>query len=646
MSGLVYTYALMKSLYDQGQDYLDAFWPFALRALPPAPAADAQAVRRGLARAFGLEIPLDVVKTILTRAKRKGYVRQDAGRYRLTPAGRDYVAQLETDTQVERRISALLGDIEQFFARRDMTLHGREVADLVLPFLQSNIAPLVEFLDPSAPVSSLAVHRPGAFERALVEYVEVVERERPDLYRTLQDMVLGSVISTILYARDPSELVEIGRRFGHCQVLLDTNFVLSLLELHRAELNEAAGELFRLLVKFGFRVTVFDFTVNEICRVIGRYAAEGHRYPSAIPVDTIYSNLARRGWTGTDARRFVINIESVLRRKGVMIDRRPEVNLRDYKPRDQTLRDRISAYKPFQGPYGQNHDLAAIEQVRDLRGKAVRRIEYAGACFLTSDVRLSRFNLVEMGHREDGTVSEVILDRLLTNMLWLKDPSTEPPLKAIIGAYSRDLFVNRSVWDRFYSVLRGLRDGDAVDDEQVSMLFYHNYIEDVLLGIDERHVDRITGEFVLQQIENASKVSALKIKEQLEQSFLARLTQEVSEAQAETDEAWLARVEALRDRVGAGARASARKMVLTARVLAALLVILPASLCVGTGRLDLLNTVGSAFSIGSLAASIVLGALPPIWNRLQTWLMNRLYASRAEALGLELLETQPAPPPQ
>jgi hypothetical protein len=33
MNKLIYTYALIRALYDQGDDYLDSFWPFAVQAL-------------------------------------------------------------------------------------------------------------------------------------------------------------------------------------------------------------------------------------------------------------------------------------------------------------------------------------------------------------------------------------------------------------------------------------------------------------------------------------------------------------------------------------------------------------------------------------------------------------------------------------
>jgi len=35
MERLIYTYALIRSLCDQGEDYIDSFWPFVIKVLPP-----------------------------------------------------------------------------------------------------------------------------------------------------------------------------------------------------------------------------------------------------------------------------------------------------------------------------------------------------------------------------------------------------------------------------------------------------------------------------------------------------------------------------------------------------------------------------------------------------------------------------------
>jgi hypothetical protein len=183
-----------------------------------------------------------------------------------------------------------------------------------------------------------------------------------------------------------------------------------------------------------------------------------------------------------------------------------------YQPISDELRDIIIKWKPLKVLSSQNHDLAAIEEIKEIRGHPVRKIEDSKALFLTSDSILSRLNLIDMSHKENGTVNEVILDRLMSCILWLKDPHAKPPIKSIIAAYSRDLFIKRRIWDRFYELLRQLKQEGSVDDENISTLFYHNYIESVLREFDESEVDKNTPEFVLGEIEKSAR---LKEEEQL-----------------------------------------------------------------------------------------------------------------------------------
>jgi hypothetical protein len=187
--------------------------------------------------------------------------------------------------------------------------------------------------------------------------------------------------------------------------------------------------------------------------------------------------------------------------------------------------NKLEIYKPKSHLNSQLHDLAAIEQIKKFRKKKVRKIEDSNALFLSSDNQLSKFNFIEMGHRDNGTICEVIPDKLLTNLIWLKDPKADISLKAIIESYSRDLFIKKSVWDQFYNVLIELKQDEKIKDENVSMLFYHGHIESILREYDEDDVDTITQDFILREVEKAKLTKDEDIEEikEKEKEFLEEL---------------------------------------------------------------------------------------------------------------------------
>ena len=344
-------------------------------------------------------------------------------------SGIDYSGKLETEKEVERRINALLEDMRQFFEGKGVSLDLDKIRESLLYFVHKNIDFLAECIAPSKTLTKLTPPEFLGFDKYLLEYIESAKRQKPDDYKTLENLVFGSIISVLLLANEPEEITKIRNEpFSHCQVFLDTNFVFSVLGLHRDVFNKPAGELFDLLKKHNFDLKAFGFTVDEICRVINSYPEESHRYPASVGVDTIYSSLKAKGWSNTDARQFIINIEQILQEKGIAIEWFKDIDLGKYTP-DEELEDVIRRYKPNQNSFHRNHDLAAIAKIKELRKKTIRRIEDSGVLFLTSDIGLHKFDFIEEGHKQNATICETILDRLMTNILWLKNPNTKLSLK-------------------------------------------------------------------------------------------------------------------------------------------------------------------------------------------------------------------------
>jgi len=391
MVGLVHTYALIRALYDEGQDYIDSFWPFVVEIIQSNQSITKKLIQTKLKKVFNMEVPLHVLGMILARAEKRGYVQHQRAepmnviQHSLTKAGLDYSTKLETRKEVDRRVYALLEDMKKFFKEKGISLSYSKIQMLLVYFLQKNIDSLIERINPSANLTKLDPRKFKASDRYLVEYIESAEQQKPDNYRTLEDMVFGSITSALLYVDDPEEIIKIRTtKFKQCQVFLDTNFVFSILSLHAGVFNEPAKELLALLKKYGFNLKVFSFTVDEICRVINSYHKVHYRYPTSIRVNTLYSRLKIKGWSKTDAREFIINIEQILQQHGITIEWMKAVNLDKYSP-EEGLEDAIKRYKPDQSAFPRNHDLLAIIRIQELRGKTIRRIEDSKAFFLTSD---------------------------------------------------------------------------------------------------------------------------------------------------------------------------------------------------------------------------------------------------------------------
>ena len=159
MDKLIYTYSLVKTLYEQGEDYIDSFWPFVLKVMPKDKTPlNLASIQKEVKESFGLDIPEHSLKTIITRAKRKGYMIQQKEQLGLTGQGSNFLDSLEPEPEVERRINELLEDIENYLneqLRASLTLN--ETYDIVLFFIRTNIDSLVEFFNPDSSIIQLNV---------------------------------------------------------------------------------------------------------------------------------------------------------------------------------------------------------------------------------------------------------------------------------------------------------------------------------------------------------------------------------------------------------------------------------------------------------------------------------------------------------
>lgn len=505
LSTQLYTYSLIRSLYDQGDDIIDSFWPLVINVLPhDKTAVPVDALQHKIEEAYGLTIPEYSLSTIIRRASRKGYVSRGQHNISLTQAGLDYYfLKIEPEREAKRRVNELLDDAKSFIdARFKQPLGTTEVKELIQAFIIENLMTLEQFftndgipLDPPPDSSSDS-------EKVLLDYFRRVEKTKPTIFQTLQDIVCGSVISAMVHTKELFK--ESGKKFDKTIVFLDSNYVFSLLGLRYEEENKPARELFQLMKTEGsFEFKVFDFSLHEITRLLKNYEKEEKYFHPNVKVrNSLFASLKAQGWTPAKAREFIVNLETLLWSDLKISITPTEVNLSQYNVSDDR-RSKLAGYKPGQAVREQNHDLAAIDHIRSLRRKEVRRIEKAGAIFLTSDLKLALFNYIGEEHKENDTVSEVIPDRLLTNILWLKNPAANDKftLDSIIANYSKNLFVDEVVWKRFYKNVAELRSEGSLEDKQVSILLFDRHIQEVLSEYEADEAEQIDPEEILKDIE-------------------------------------------------------------------------------------------------------------------------------------------------
>ena len=384
-------------------------------------------------------------------------------------------------------------------------LNEEGIKEYLFAFVKENLRSFDIFLTDKTKEPVLFPSKfPRALDQKMVEYFLMLEQSKSALFNTLQDIIAGSIISVSLFSNG---IAEIGRKFEHMTVYLDSNFLFSLLELHHKDQCNPVIELFKMMKEARvFTFKVFDFTLDEIRSVLKGYRNGEHVYLSFIQTDSIYSSLKQKGWTSAEVISYIAKIEETLAVMDIAIAI-TGINLDTYAS-DETIKEDLLLYKEYKGHRGVNHDLAAIDKVKALRSLRTTRLENAKVIFLTSDIRLARFNYNRF-HKSSGTVNEVIPDRLLTNIIWLKKPkaSQNITMSSLISAFRSGKLIHHEVWDKFVERLKTLRDSNKIEDADVAALLYDKHLQEDLLDFRNER-DKVDDAFIFGNIEEAKKREA------------------------------------------------------------------------------------------------------------------------------------------
>ncbi|MHA1988546.1 MAG: hypothetical protein ACW98D_18090 [Promethearchaeota archaeon] len=659
MSNQIYIYALINAYKEAGRDYIDSFWPLVIKCFPSDKSSiGLKTLQNKVKKQYGLTIPKYTLKTILKRLKKKKYITHIGnGKYDLSDNGIKFQSTIERENDVERRINELIHDMTLFINERlEDSITDQQTANILTSFIQKNVYAFLEFFNTNSVSTQIKPQKVDRYSKSLIDYIDNATQFKPNQYATLKEIIYGSVISLIL---SREKISEVNKKFKTCEIYLDSNFLFSVMDLHYRQVNEPAKELFAILKKFDFKLKIFSNTVDEICHVLNGFKQNINKYSSEVRVDSIYNTLKRKGWTEFKVKKFIANIEDKLEEMGIEIEWILDFNINSFEPSDPRLREEIKGYKPEQLHKSRNHDLFVVERIKELRGRPRRKIEESKVLFLTSDFRLSRFNFEVMGHKEFSTICEVMLDRFLTNILWLKNPdiSNKIPVKALIAAHSQDLFVNRNIWDKFITTVREMKGKKEVTDEEVSMLLYHGYIEDSLSKLNEKEAEVITEDFVMEKIESASRYLEERMKKEMktkEEEIIKKeqkkrkeelerlLNEKVTEKEQELETEWLNRIINAKKKLRKSSNNKAKQYVQWAKALTMGIFATPFIICIITNSWSYFFYIFGLMSVTFplIGFILIIGGykidiIKETWDKIERKKADNIYNSRIEELGLD-----------
>src|SRR6185312_6008190 len=299
-------------------------------------------------------MPLAVLKSILKKIERE--VNTAGGKLRFYE---DWSFQIldysftdyEDDIQHrEKELEHLQEVFEDFLRTENLDPRGRNIYH----FIENGKLSLGKYLHSKYPHNSADQTIEAKFIKFIVDI--------PGFYQLVQDVYIGSIISTYLEYQPALRQKEV-------ELVFDTNFIVSLLDLNTAVSTRNNKKLLEISGRLGYRFTVLAITLKEVDKLLRskiEYFEENFLAMMADEED-IYNACKRRNLSKTDLDRIRSTVQDGLAIWNVNIV--PHVEKYENLAKNSDLYERLLPVR--NSPFAALHDATCIQYVIAKRQKPV-----------------------------------------------------------------------------------------------------------------------------------------------------------------------------------------------------------------------------------------------------------------------------------
>jgi hypothetical protein len=509
--------AVLQANWDSQKDYLANFEPFLLMQLQqwdPARAVESQELARQVQTSSGIALPVNVMKSLVKRATRSGFLARPAGGGPLfvVPEKLDELDDLSlVQTRARNSMDELLGRLQRYASEHHERAWTADQAETALS----------AFLDELGLAFLRGRRRGEAPEqqngsRTAVAMVQAFARHGFDhderSLALLEQAVHGSMLATVLHYERPEDA---SRRLDSLVVQLDTPVVLRLLGVSLPQLADAAVEMSDLLREQGVPCRVFRHTVEEVRGVLASTANNLRASRSKAQADTrslsrtsreVLDHFISEGRTAGDVETILANLDRRLLKLGLGIDETP-AHVERFTIDESKLADALQESVGYKSEAAKRRDIESLTAIHRIRqGRSDSDLGRAKAVFVTSNSALAQCTRDYMRKEEHSFgVPHVLTDIELTTQVWVRTPSSRPelPRKLLIADAYAALNPAPRLWDKYLEVIDRLQRAGEISEEQVVGLIHsmtaRSEMVDLSLG-DPNAVDEATVGVVLARL--------------------------------------------------------------------------------------------------------------------------------------------------
>jgi len=528
------------------KDYLESFVPFVaqcIRSLQP-PIVSTSTLQPKLLDDFGLQIPQNALKLILTRTAKRGYIRREGDVFVPCHDALNHLDFEPRRDRVLREHNALVSKFLQFsHDKHSAQFSPQRGEEILLSYLtQHDVELLIHSVTGTRPPRT--ARTPTRDHYLINSFVHHLHTADPEGFDYLDTIVKGHMLANALIF---PHLIDVHKRFHKVTVYCDTAVLLRSLGYEGPAAQAPCKELLDLAYELGAHIGCFRKTRDEVYNILYACARALASQTPGLPsgYGPAFQHFTHAGYTQLDIHLELDKLDRKIEALGINICDTPErcatVQI-DESALGQALQQAVR-YGPERAT-AREHDVACISAVQTLRkGHSYHEIEDSVALFVTSNARLWRSThrfFTTHHYTMPDAVPPAITDYLLTTILWLKRPTSAPdlPRKYIIAQSYAAMQPGENLWSKYLDQISSLSNrGDISPDDYYLLRASpqaRSELMDLTMGDEDAIVEGTTQE-ILERIKRDIRAEeSTKIEQQRKR--IDRIESELHSERAKTRE--------------------------------------------------------------------------------------------------------------
>lgn len=533
--------ALLEAMKGQRfTDEIDIFLPYLALSICKIEneSFNIQDVKEKFKSEFSINPPEPALQTILTRAKKRGYIRLSNCQYFKVSDKLNEVIESSNSKRIEIQLSLniLLIAFKNFAKERhDTTISDNEAESFLYKYIATNISAFVEYLSGNGFNVSTKIKNKDYLTASFIAYLN---KEKQEKLSYLNNLVKGTLLANYITFADK---ITSKSSFGNITIYLDSPILLGLLGYSGSIQKRSLSEFLDLLLALKINVCAFDITIDEMERIFGAWkdGLAKKEYEKFKP--KTLELLMAKGLDAIALETEIALVESKVEQLGIIIRKNFSIN-KKYQCNEVDLESNLRSLWSNGGIRKDfRHDITCISRIHNSReGKQIKSFDEKFSIFVTLNPTLeksvSNYFSTECNSKSMPIVSS---EKWLATVLWLKKPNlfTDFPSNLLLSHAYSTIYADDKFWNSFITRLSDLKKRGEISENDFTLVRWDKSlierIHDISIetGEDFKNddifdiVENIKNEHTEEKDKQLLELEAAKNKELMEETKKRKLAE-------------------------------------------------------------------------------------------------------------------------